>query len=120
MIYRLADTINQRVFEILKQFTPIYKLTSAYRTEKKAWRGMRTVSSRVIKNAEEKYKKSNIKLIDNIKSELRKPCLFIEQVYKLFNYSEQFDEQQLKDEIDTLIAGVILNTESNFKLFNII
>lgn len=73
--------------------------------ESKAWVGLRTVSDRVIQNAEKAYMKPIPKEL-NVKSELRKPCIFVEQVYKLFQYTKDFDEQMLKDEIDTLIAGV--------------
>lgn len=66
---------------------------------------MRTVSSRVIEHAEKNYIKPVPQEL-NVKSELRKPCIFVEQVYKLFQYTKNFDEQMLKDHIDTLIAGV--------------
>lgn len=73
--------------------------------ESKAWEGLRTVSARVIENAQKTYVKP-VPTELNVKSELRKPCIFVEQVYKLFQYTKDFDEQMLKDEIDTLIAGV--------------
>ncbi|XP_063695952.1 cytochrome P450 4c21-like isoform X1 [Culicoides brevitarsis] len=100
----LAETINKRIFNIFYHPKQIYNFTKAYVIESKAWSGLRTVSSRVIENAEKTYVKPVSSEL-NVKSELRKPCIFVEQVYKLFQYTKEFDEQMLKDEIDTLIAG---------------
>lgn len=75
---------------------------------------MRTVTSRVINN----YKKNGVTFSSFIKEdddnnnntekmELRKPRLFVEQVFEMKKAIPEFDEQSLTDEIDTLIAGVI-------------
>uniref|UniRef100_A0A336LJB5 CSON006028 protein n=1 Tax=Culicoides sonorensis TaxID=179676 RepID=A0A336LJB5_CULSO len=100
----LAETINKRIFNIFYHPIQIYKFTKSHLIESKAWAGLRTVSSRVIENAEKTYMKPVPNEL-NVKSELRKPCVFVEQVYKLFQYTKEFDEQMVKDEIDTLIAG---------------
>lgn len=38
--------------------------------------------------------------------ELRKPRIFVDQVFEMAKSIEEFDEQSITDEIDTLIAGV--------------
>lgn len=105
LISSLAETINKRIFNIFYHPKQIYNFTKAHLIESKAWAGLRTVSARVIENAEKTFVKPVPQEL-NVKSELRKPCVFVEQVYKLFQYTKDFDEQMLKDEIDTLIAGV--------------
>lgn len=114
---RIAENVNQRIFNVLLHPLPLYKLTKLFREEENAWKKLRTFTTRVINN----YKKKEQKMKENkfiedlnnndVKSrddmiELRKPNIFVDKVFELKKKLPDFDNKCLTDEIDTLIAGV--------------
>lgn len=110
----LAEIINQRMFNVFYHSSLIYKLSPLYRLEKKLFHSFRSISRKIIGNANEKIL-PKAKLPPNTdKSELRKPCIFIEQLYKMLSNIEGFSEAMLKDHVDTIIAAV--NIFLNLKL----
>lgn len=81
-----------------------------YQEEQHAWNNMRVITTKVI----DAYKKNGRRSLtldennnqDTVATELRKPRLFVNQVFQMANEIDEFDEQCITDEIDTLIAGV--------------
>lgn len=100
--YRLADTINQRVFNIFYHIPFIYKRSSLYRSEQDHWRAFRTVTNKVIDNANEKLLPIS-KVQD--RTELKQPCTFVEQIYKMLLNVNEFESEMVRSHIDTLVAA---------------
>lgn len=109
---RIAENVNRRVFNIFLHPLICYKFTKLFRDEQQAWKGMRAVSAKVIQNFQKRKSQRTVTTDENNNpvekhtSELRRPKLFVEQVFEMRKVLKEFDQQSLQDEIDTLIAGV--------------
>lgn len=80
---------------------------------------MRAVSAKVINNFKKRMSQRTVTTDENNNIEkptfeekptcqLRKPKIFVEQVFEMRKMLKDFDQQSLQDEIDTLIAGVCI------------
>lgn len=93
------------MFNVFYHSSLIYKLSPLYRLEKKLFNGFRSVSRRIITNAEKNILPRSKLPPGADKNDLKKPCIFVEQVYKMFSNMPGFTDTMLKDHIDTIIAA---------------
>uniref|UniRef100_A0A336K189 CSON006028 protein n=1 Tax=Culicoides sonorensis TaxID=179676 RepID=A0A336K189_CULSO len=130
---KIAENVNQRIFNILLHPFPIYKLTKLFRDEEMAWQKLKSYTTKVIHNFKRKQQRKKIysdKLIEDLKnnnkndtenddqefSGLRKPKVFVDKVFELAEKLPEFNNQCITDEIDTLMAGCLINENDYSKM----
>lgn len=115
----VAESVNKRIFNILLHPNRFYQLTSLFREEQHAWRGMRRITAKVINAFKAQQRQNEGTDLNNNEAkdttdELRKPRIFVDQVYEMARTIDEFDDQSITDEIDTLIAGVSVSFFGEF------
>lgn len=107
-----AEILSERIFKIWLHYKPLYIFTKLYQLEKEhVINGMMGIADDVIKEKNIQYNLASEKVDQNNNENLErsyeidasKPQIFIDQLFKLRGL---FSQQEIKDEINTIIAAV--------------
>ncbi|XP_058817443.1 uncharacterized protein LOC131680751 [Topomyia yanbarensis] len=102
-VEELCELMNQRVYKVWLHPDFIYEKTKYFRSEKENYEKAYKMSRKVLKlKKEERSKsKSSVVVVENHK----KPQIYIDQILRLAEETDIFDDAAIRDELDTIIAG---------------
>ncbi|XP_050069636.1 probable cytochrome P450 313b1 [Anopheles maculipalpis] len=112
-IERASELLNHRLYKVWLHPEWIYRLTSYYKIQQQCYATAYKMSRRVLalksdelaeirNRTASKTSKPNEKQLTD---EYRKPQIYIDQLFRLAKETDVFDEQAIRDEIDTIILG---------------
>ncbi|XP_053691289.1 cytochrome P450 4c21-like [Sabethes cyaneus] len=101
-IEEACELINQRVYKIWLHPDFIYKKTSYYKAEQENYEKAYKMSRKVLRLKQGERRE---KLKPSTDEDLRKPQIYIDQILRLAEETDIFDDAAIRDELDTIILG---------------
>ncbi|EAT35039.1 AAEL012766-PA [Aedes aegypti] len=100
-----CELINCRLYKFWLHPEWIYQRTKYYKEEKYCYEKAYEMSRKILKMKQEARSKSRNTLNNNDNILSKSPQIYIDQILRLAEETDVFDNQAIKDELDTIIVG---------------
>ncbi|XP_058451458.1 cytochrome P450 4C1-like [Malaya genurostris] len=102
-IEEACELINQRVFKPWLHPDFIYEKTKNFQLEKESFEKAYKMARKVLKLKQEQRSKS--KYVPTRAEDEKKPQIYIDQILRIAEETDIFDDADIRDELDTIIVG---------------